>query len=84
MSLNFDDYKSLKREFKQRLHWFEEEFDLIFENKSSNYNEDDVKLANQLLDKLSETLNEYKDEKLLYHLVSTLNSIEKRHPEFFP
>ena len=84
MSLNFDDYKSLKREFKQRLHWFEEEFDLIFENKSSNYDEDDVKLANQLLDKLSETLNEYKDEKLLYHLVSTLNSIEKRHPEFFP
>jgi len=83
MSLNYDDFKSLKKEFKQRLHWFEEEFDMIFENKTHGHDENDIKLANQLLDRLSETINEYKDEKLLYHLVSTLSNIEKRHPEFF-
>jgi hypothetical protein len=84
MNLNFDDYKEIKKEFKYRLRWFEEEFDLIFQGKTHNYSKEDAKLANKLLDKLSETINEYKDEKLLYHLVSTLNNIERKHPEFFP
>ncbi|MFW9938551.1 MAG: hypothetical protein ACFFA8_02145 [Promethearchaeota archaeon] len=84
MGLNFDDYKEIKKEFKHKLRWFEEEFDLIFQGKTHNYSREDTKLANKLLDKLSETINEYKDEKLLYHLVSTLNNIERKHPEFFP
>lgn len=83
MSLNFDDYKTIKREFKQKLRWFEEEFELIFKNKTHNYTKADIKLANEILDRLSETINEYRDEKLLYHLVSTLNNIERSHPEFF-
>ena len=83
MNLNFDDYKNIKREFKQKLRWFEEEFELIFKNKSHNYSKEDIKLANEILDRLSETINEYRDEKLLYHLVSTLNNIERNHPEFF-
>ncbi|MFX1257950.1 MAG: hypothetical protein ACFFAN_08830 [Promethearchaeota archaeon] len=82
MNLNIDD-NELRTEFKQKLRWFEEEFDLIFKNKTHNYTKDDIKLANQLLDKLSESINEYRNEKLLYPLVSTLNNIEKKHPEFF-
>ena len=82
MNLNIDK-SEIKREFKQKLYWFEEEFDLIFRNKTHHYTDEDIKLANQLLDKLSETINEYRDEKLLYPLVSTLNSIERKHPEFF-
>ena len=80
LNINNDD---LKIEFKQKLRWFEEEFELIFKNKTHNYTEDDIKLANQLLDRLSETINEYRNEKLLYSLVSTLNRIERKHPELF-
>ncbi len=82
MNLYFDNDKAVKREFKQKLRWFEEEFDFIF-NKTHGYTKKDIKLANQLLDKLSETINEYRNEKLLYSLTNTLNNIEKKHPEFF-
>jgi len=83
MNLNFDDQSYIKSEFKQKLRWFEEEFDLIFKNKTYNYTKDDFHLANEILDRLSETINEYRNEKLLFHLVSTLNNIERKHPEFF-
>jgi len=83
LDLKFDDQNLIKTEFKQKLNWFEEEFDMIFRNKTHNYTKNDLRLANEILDKLSETINEYRDEKLLFDLVSTLNSIEKKHPEFF-
>ncbi|MFX1322240.1 MAG: hypothetical protein ACFFAQ_11415 [Promethearchaeota archaeon] len=83
MNLEFNKEESLKREFQRKLNWFEEEFDLIFKNKTHYYTKEDIKLANKILDKLSETINQYKNEKLLYSLVKTLNNIEKKHPEFF-
>ncbi len=83
MNLNFDDFSYIKSEFKQKLRWFEEEFDLIFKNKTYNYTKDEIQLANEILDHLSETINEYRDERLLFHLVNSLNSIERKHPEFF-
>ena len=83
MNLEFNNEELLKREFQRKLNWFEEEFDLIFKNKTHHYTKEDIKLANKILDKLSETINQYKNEKLLYSLVKTLNNIEKKHPEFF-
>ena len=82
MNLNLDD-NELRIEFKQKLRWFEEEFDLIFKNKMRNYTKEEKKLAYSLLNKLSETINEYRDETLISPLVSTLNAIEKKYPEFF-
>ncbi|MCJ7651984.1 MAG: hypothetical protein MUP85_25575 [Candidatus Lokiarchaeota archaeon] len=83
MNLKFDDQNLIKKEFTQKLIWFEEEFDMIFKNKTHNYTKNDLTLANEILDKLSEAINEYRNEKLLFDLVSTLNNIEKKHPEFF-
>jgi len=83
LNLKFDDQNLIKKEFTQKLGWFEEEFDMIFKNKTHNYTKNDLSLANEILDKLSETINEYRNEKLLFDLVSTLNNIEKKHPEFF-
>jgi len=80
---DIDNKKTLRLEFKRELRWFEEEFDSIFSYKTHNFTKQDVKIANQLLDKLSESINKYKDEKLLYDLVSTINNIEKKYPEFF-
>ncbi len=62
--------------------WFEEEFDLLFNNKS-NLSEQDKTIANQILDILSETINKHPNEKLLTDLVFILNNIEKKHPQLF-
>ena len=83
MYLDYDSEKVQKEEFIEHLKWFETEFDEIFHSRSRKYTETDKKLANTLLNKLSESINDCKDENLLYDLVSTLNSIEKKHPELF-
>jgi hypothetical protein len=83
MYLNFNVEKVQTEEFKHQLQWFENEFDEIFQNNSIKLTEFEKNLANALLNKLSESINQCKDERLLYDLVSTLNSIEKKHPELF-
>jgi hypothetical protein len=83
MYLNFNIEKVQTEEFKHQLQWFESEFDEIFQNNSVKLTEYERNLASALLNKLSESINQCKDEKLLYDLVSTLNSIEKKHPELF-
>ena len=82
MTLSYEDDEVTKREFRQKLRWFEEEFDLIF-TKTHSVTDGDIKLANQLLDKFSETINEFRHEKYLYSLTQTLTNIEKKYPEFF-
>ena len=82
MTLSCDYHKILKTEFRRDLLWFEEEFDLLFNDKSK-LTQRKKSLANQVLDILSETINNYPNEKLLSELVYTLNNIEKKHPELF-
>ena len=83
MFLNYNSEDIQKEEFQQHLYWFETEFDEIFQNKSEKLTEFEKTLANSLLNKLSESINQCQDEKLLYDLVSTLNNIEKKHPQLF-
>jgi len=83
MFLNYNSEDLQKEEFQQHLYWFETEFDEIFQNKSEKLTEFEKTLANSLLNKLSESINQCQDEKLLYDLVSTLNNIEKKHPQLF-
>jgi len=83
MYLNFNIEKIQTEEFQHQLEWFEREFDEIFQNNSVKLTDFEKDLANSLLNKLSESINQCKDEKLLYNLVSTLNNIEKKHPELF-
>ena len=83
MYLNFNIEKVQTEEFQHQLEWFEREFDEIFQNNSVKLTDFEKNLANSLLNKLSESINQCKDEKLLYNLVSTLNNIEKKHPELF-
>ncbi len=83
MFLNFNVERVQIEEFKHQLQWFENEFDEIFQNNSVKLTKYEKRLANAMLNKLSESINQCKDEKLLYDLVSTLNSIEKKHPELF-
>ena len=83
MFLNYNSENVQKEEFQEHLYWFETEFDEIFQNKSENLTKFEKNLANSLLNKLSESINHCQDEKLLYDLVSTLNNIEKKHPDLF-
>jgi len=83
MFLNYNSENLQKEEFQGELRWFETEFDEIFQNKSVKLTEYEKNLANSLLNKLSESINQCHDEKLLYDLVTTLNNIEEKHPELF-
>lgn len=83
MFLNYNSENLQKEEFQEQLQWFEAEFDEIFQNRADHTTEYEKNLANSLLNKLSESINHCQDEKLLYDLVSTLNNIEKKHPELF-
>ena len=83
MFLNYNSESLQKEEFQQHLYWFETEFDEIFQNTSPNLTEFEKNVANSFLNKLSESINKCQDETLLYDLVSTLNNIEKKHPELF-
>ncbi len=83
MFLNYNSENLQKEEFQEQLQWFETEFDEIFQIKSVELTEYEKDLANSLLNKLSESINQCHDENLLYDLVSTLNNIEKKHPELF-
>ena len=80
---DFNDFNFIKHEFTQKLKWFEDEFDELLGSKTHNITEKDIELAYEILDRLSETINEYRDEDLCYELLSTLNNIERNHPEFF-
>ena len=82
MNLN-NQYTEIRQEFQAKLSWFEEEFDLIFRKKAHSYTREEIKLAYHLLNKLTNTINEYRDTSLISPLVSTLKTIEKKHPEFF-
>ncbi len=83
MFLNYNSENLQNEEFQKQLQWFETEFDEIFQIKSVKLTEFEKDLANSLLNKLSESINQCNDEKLLYDLVSTINNIEKKHPELF-
>ncbi len=83
MFLNYNSENLQKEEFQGELRWFETEFDEIFQDTFVELTEYEKNLANSLLNKLSESINQCHDEKLLYDLVSTLNNIEKKHPELF-
>jgi hypothetical protein len=77
------EYDLTKHEFKANLKWFEEEFDELFLPKSYHLSPMDIKLANEILDLLSQMINECHDEELLFELVEILNKLEKNHPALF-
>ncbi|MHA1477600.1 MAG: hypothetical protein ACTSPU_05310 [Promethearchaeota archaeon] len=83
MFLNYNSENLQKEDFQGELQWFETEFDEIFQNTSVELTEFEKNLANSLLNKLSESINQCHDEKLLYDLVSTLKKKKKKHPELF-
>ncbi|MEJ2251628.1 MAG: hypothetical protein P8Y70_12435 [Candidatus Lokiarchaeota archaeon] len=81
MYLNFENIDMLKVDFENELTWFEEEFDFLFGMKFEEYSKADVILANKILDELSETINKYPGEELLFYLVCTLNRIKENYPK---
>jgi hypothetical protein len=83
MYLDFDNLDLLEINFKRELNWFEKEFEILFGNKLNGYTLEDRALANKVLDLLSEVINYYPAEELLFYLVSSLNRIKQKYPELF-
>ncbi len=81
--LDIDDFDFIWYDFIKKLKWYEDEFDQLFGSKTHCFSTGKIKLVNEILDQLSEMINEYRDEVFLFKVVSTLNNIEENHPEFF-
>ena len=77
------EFDIVKHEFKANLRWFEEEFDELFLLKAQFHSQEDIKVANEILDIFSSMINDYHEEKLLNEVVSSLNKIEENHPALF-
>ncbi len=82
MNLEMQYHKFLKRKFTKDLYWFEEEFDLLFKRRDKFFKHE-KKIANQIINILSETINTFPNEKLQTRLVFTLNSIKNKYPKLF-
>ncbi|TFF89280.1 MAG: hypothetical protein EU548_07725 [Promethearchaeota archaeon] len=86
MVFNEGDFAIRKRKFIQKMQWFENEFEELFGGKTHLMTKEDRDLANDLLDRLSEVINQYQekeDARLLPILSETLKRIEKHYPELF-
>ncbi|MGQ4876844.1 MAG: hypothetical protein ACP6IY_22490 [Promethearchaeia archaeon] len=79
MPPNFENLENMKEEFLKHLKWFEEEFDINFQGKTHEYSEEDRRLAKTLIARMSEIINDYKDERLLFYLVKALHKIERKY-----
>ncbi|MBD3193972.1 MAG: hypothetical protein GF317_02885 [Candidatus Lokiarchaeota archaeon] len=83
MYLDYKNEQALRYCFLNELKWFEEELDLLFNGKTHNYSENDLKIANEILDRMTETINNYGNENLLYLLTKFLCNIENKYPILF-
>ena len=78
------EYETLiEKSLHGELLWYKEEINLLFRDKKNQPSENDIKLANQILDNLSEKFSIYYSESLLELLASALEDIEKNFPNFF-
>ena len=86
MLYNDDKISIQRQEFREKMQWFEDEFEHLFRNKTHLATAEDKNIADSLLDKLSEVINQYKDKedkKILLILNDTFDRIEKKYPELF-
>ena len=83
MNLSADNERLLEVEKKEELEWFEKEFDMLFKAKNGKFSKIDKKMANQILDNLTENINLLKNDQLRQILADVLESIEKKYPNLF-
>ena len=81
INLNFDISHLMRDEFLKNLEWFEQEFHALFGSKTNGFTKEDIKVANEILDQLSILINQNRNKRLIFDLVSTLDKIELNYPE---
>ncbi|MFW9990058.1 MAG: hypothetical protein ACFFC3_15540 [Candidatus Odinarchaeota archaeon] len=84
MTVSPQDYEKLIEDtLKDELDWLVEEFDQLFKEKNKKYTQEDITIANQILDQVIDGIKTNNSEELLNLLAITLNRIETKFPEFF-
>ncbi len=82
MYLTIDFDYLLTQNIEDLILWFEEEFDLIFQNKE-NLSDQDINLGILIIENFVEVLKANPDDRLLDLLVSSLSNIRRKYPDFF-
>ncbi len=83
MYQNYNYNQILHESIEEDLIWFELEFDFMFKNKTDKYNNQELDFGNQILNKMTETIDLLHDEKLLNSFTDILTNIERKYPVFF-
>ena len=82
MYLTIDFDYLLTQNIEDLILWFEEEFDLIFQNKE-NLSDQDINLGILIIENFVEVLKANPDDRLLDLLVSSLSNIRRKYLDFF-
>lgn len=82
MYLTIDFDYLLTQNIEDLILWFEEEFDLIFQNKE-NLSDQDINLGILIIENFVEVLKANPYDRLLDLLVSSLSNIRRKYPDFF-
>ncbi len=80
---NYD--KILEDNLREELYWLEKEFDVLFEGKKKQkkkYTNQDISIANGILEKVLEHITPSNNELLINLLASTIENIEKKYHIF--
>lgn len=84
MIVSPQDYeKIIEDNLKEELEWLEEEFEHLFRDKKEKHSQEDITIANQILDQIIDDIKTNNSEQLLNLLAITLNKIESTYPDFF-
>ncbi|MFX1329345.1 MAG: hypothetical protein ACFE91_14545 [Promethearchaeota archaeon] len=83
MNVSNDYQELLEKSLKDELEWLKEEFNILFKSKMEIYNQNDMKLANRIIDYILENTYVY-DNIILHNLfMEAIENIEKLYPSLF-
>ncbi|MFX0034332.1 MAG: hypothetical protein ACFE9I_01670 [Candidatus Hermodarchaeota archaeon] len=83
MNVSNDYQELLEKSLKDELEWLIEEFSILFKSKMEMYDQNDMKLANRIIDYILENTYVY-DNIILHNLfMAAIENIEKLYPSLF-
>ena len=82
MNLSADYDKILQETVLQDLEWHEKELDELYGDRNTDLSIKEIKIANQIVNRLTTSFNIRENENLISHLAEAIERIKEKFPEF--